>query len=176
MTYIIGTLIALVGVSAILLFGRYLRFLSSAANEYRVASRGFFASAKPLVNDDETPDDVLALIDGLNSTIYDRRSSRFLLIYLTNCRWKDDVGIHHKTMAEFFHKRPELEKPFKDMIIQWFRAVTALSPIIGRAVRLAMNEINLEKAASKISKKSRIEHCSDNNHSDFPPSIRALKA
>lgn len=162
MAYLIGILIALTGIAVVLSAHNYLKLKILMAREYGRAADGFFAAAKPLVSDDETPDEILMTIAMLSELISDRSGARKLLGFLANDRWRKIDGEKNKVFVEFFHRRPELEEPFKTAMVQWFMAVTCLSPFFGKMVRIAMDEANVERAARNVSAKARsARHCDD---------------
>lgn len=138
MSYFFGFAIATIGLGAIYSLPIYLKLNIVLAREYERATEDFYSAVKPLVSDDETPTEVLKTVGGLNELITQKRSAWFLLSYLADGRWRRiSDPERNKVFVEFFHRRPELEKSYRIALKSWFRAVTALSPLAGRAVRIA---------------------------------------
>jgi len=174
MAYVIGLLIAAIGVGVVLTVLSFFRLKAVLARQYRKSVESFFAAVKPLVSDDETPAEILKMIDTLNTSIADRRSAMMLFSCLTDSRWRHAVPNEmNKIRCEFFHRRPELERPYHEAIYCWFMAVTALSPFFGKAVRFAMDEANVERAVNTASSKVAARKRRDNNHTSRPPELRA---
>lgn len=177
MAYILGLLIAVLGVGVVLTVQSFFHMKLALSREYRKATEKFFASVKPLVSDDETPAEVLRVIDTLNKSIADGRSAMMLCAFLANGRWRHfHPSEMNKVRAEFFHRRPELERPYHEAIYSWFMAVTALSPLFGNAARFAMDEKNVERAVNSASAIVVAKSRHDNNHNACPPQLRAAGA
>jgi hypothetical protein len=173
MAYILGLLIALLGVGVVVTVQSFFRLKTALNREYRKSTDGFFDAVEPLVSDDETPVEVLELIDMMNKSITDRRSALMLCSFLADSRWRQfEPSPRNKVRVEFFHRRPELESPFHEAIYNWFMAVTALSPFFGKVVRLIMDERNVERAVNVASAKVAKRH-RDGNHNACPPQLRA---
>jgi hypothetical protein len=174
MAYFFGLIIAALGISVVFTFLNYVRMRIALAKQYRKATDNFFLAVKPLVADDETPTEILRMIDVLNKSIADRRSARMLASFLADSRWRQTrPNEMNKIRVEFFHRRPELERPFHDAVNNWFLAVTALSPFFGKIVRFAMDERNVERAVSTASARTVAKQHRDNNHDACPPEYRA---
>jgi hypothetical protein len=163
MIYVIGILIATVGIAVTFTALSYLKMNISMARQYHKAAEGFFSSVKPLISDDETPIEILKTLDALNKMLTERRSARLLLMYLADERWRrGDFAKKNKIYVEFFQTRPELEESYKMAFENWFTAVTCLSPFFGKVVRLAMDEHNVERAVTTVS--ANAEVLGNNNH------------
>lgn len=168
MSYFIATLLALLGCAAVILTLKYIEFLAARQREYGEAACEFFEAAAPLAADDETPEKILLGIDSLNQTITDRRAALSILSYIRSERWQKvdgSVAELNKVHAEFFHKRPELEQPYRRAVVGWFKAVTALSPIVGKLARFSVTAPDVEPATFRAAKRiaSKREN-SDHHH------------
>ena len=173
MSTVIGILVALTA-CAIISFGLfYVRFRAHSAAAYAEAASAFYDAAKPLATDEETPEEILSLIFGLNKTITNNSCAWHILRYLNQDRWWKDklsgASELSKVAAEFLHRRPELEGPYREMMVNWFLAITALAPFPGHLARAAMTEPGLIQAATRAAKK--IETNGDEPH--FPSTMEA---
>jgi len=120
----------------------YAVFKANSVEEYSEAIKDFYESIDPIVSDDETPIELLRLIDYLNLTISDRSIAGALLKHASRGRWSvsSAMPFDRKIATEFFVRRPELEKPYGNAVLSWFRAVTALSPLKGQLARVVIQE------------------------------------
>jgi hypothetical protein len=176
MTYATAFIITVFVCALLVAVRRYLQIKANSALEYQTATDGFFNSIKPIVDDDETPDEILDIIRGFGATITDKHIPMVFLSYLRNDRWRHpEWGLQNKILAEFFHRRPELEKSFEAALLNWFRAVTSLSPLVGAAVRTAMMEEKLKSAAVQVTAKSRQRLEFARHETQLPPHIRGAK-
>ena len=157
MSVFIGVMIIILGTTGIFAGRAYFRFKAAREKEYGKDAADFFEAVNPLISDDDTPTEVLEIIDFLNDGIMDRKSATRLFENIIKYRgWQDKCtppSEKMKILEEFFRGRPELEKPFYKMLMHWFLAVTAFSPLIGLAVRFSLPENGLEKVAIRISRK-----------------------
>lgn len=172
MSYIFALLFASAGIGLIYFVRWYARQKVVAAHEYRKATEKFYASVRPLVSDDETPAEIVDLIKYLNLTINDRRIARRLASYPLHQKWSDNYQKYNKIICEFFEARPELAQNHSDVILSWFMAVTALSPISGFAARYSIDNESMGTAAGRISRKSARNH-DENNHTPHPGAVAA---
>jgi len=158
MTTLAGLLIAFVGCAAVLGGVFFARWCAFMAREYGDATEAFFKAASPIVQDGEVPEELLQVVATLNDSLTDRRCARKLLVYLASGRWKARSSTPSALLnirSEFFHRRPELEAPFHEMAVQWFSAVTALSPLSGVLARSFMAEPEVEGAAVRTTARRR---------------------
>ena len=83
---------------------------------YEQAADRFYKSIKPLMEDADTPDELLDMIGFLNGQIVERSGARGVIYALlcssSKVRQAEGVKAIRKSLGEFFEKRPELEKPF----------------------------------------------------------------
>ena len=156
MIYVLSALLAIVGVTVVATVIGYVRLKSAEADEYRKAADGFFAAAKPLVRDDETPTEMLQIINYMNDAITDRRESRKMLSYIINERWDAEqiASSRTKMIVEFFERRPELKDSRNAMFDHWFAAITRLSPALGMLARATMSKGNVGRAVTYRASKS----------------------
>ena len=169
MIYVWGILLGLLGYAAI----RAVRAYASAwlrREKIREKSiRGFYAAMKPLVEDEDTPTELLRVLSVLNQTISDPRIVQHLLQFQGKDRWwrrESRPTTLTKTATEFFAKRPELEEPFVRAIGEWLLAVTASSPVLGRVLRVSMSRDAIPEAAEAAAGKVGRGH---GNGPDFVP-------
>lgn len=151
---IFALLLAIIGIFFVRFIKWYFTLKVKLATEYIEATEKFYASAKPLISDSETPKEVIDTIKFLNEKINDKKTVSYLFRSLSSSRMRynglsEEMKIHH----EFFAKRPELEKRFQNLVTSWFIAVTALSPLVGGACRISINSDNVEKIAANAGKK-----------------------
>lgn len=148
----IGLVIAALGSISVLTFVSYLQLRSRASTEYATAASAFFAAADTLASCDDVPSELTDALSAMNETISDRRAANGLLAYLSaEARWKDmnseSFLRRKKTLTEFFARRPELEATYHQAVVNWFLAITALSPLVGKLARVAMTEDTVEAVA-----------------------------
>jgi hypothetical protein len=157
MTVFVGVMIIILGMIGIFAGRAYFRFKAARVKEYGKDTADFFEAVNPLISDDDTPTEILEILDSLNDGIMDRKSARSLLDQIIKYRgWKDKFtppSEKMKIIEEFFRRRPELEKPFYKMLMHWFMAVTAFSPLTGWVVRFALPANGLEQVAIRMSRK-----------------------
>ena len=153
MSYLISISLTIVGILSILGLRSYLRMRVAAANEYADASRDFFNAAKPLISDDETPDEIIQVIKMLNFTIHDKNVASYLIAYPLHPKMSTKTQRFIKVSEEFFCDRRELEESYQKMFMSWFIAVTALSPIKGMAARYALANKDIHSAAARASRR-----------------------
>lgn len=145
-------LVAIMGSLAVLAFASYVQLRAKAAVEYRASATAFFDAADQLASRDDAPPELLDTVSALNDSMSDRRAAKNLLLYLSGeTRWKDSDAFlrRKKILTEFFVRQPELELVYHEVILNWFLAVTALSPLVGKLARLMMSERTLEAAATR---------------------------
>ena len=148
----------------------YISFRAECAKEYEQATEEFYRSIDPLVSDDETPVEMLELIEFLNETISDKTQANALLRHASKARWSGSrvMSYSRKINTEFLARRTELEKPFFLALMAWFRAITALSPIKGQFARIVIQEGAEPRIASELAK-SRGRH--DNHENGAIPAV-----
>jgi hypothetical protein len=116
----------------------------------RLANR-FFDKADALVSDDETPDEVLALLDSASKSIRDKSVVSILLDI-----WINEVPSHPRrrfptpTMAEFFARRPELERAFLEAMGAAMIAVSYLDYWRGRRLRAIWTAVDTERRQEEL--------------------------
>jgi hypothetical protein len=148
----ISFLIAAIGSTLVLLFASYLQLRLRAVTEYAAAAAAFFRAAETMTSCDEAPPELLDALSAMNETVSDRRAARSMLSYLSaDARWRDmnsDAFLRRKkVLTEFFERRPELERTYHEIVVDWFLAITALSPVVGKLARIAMTGDAVEAAA-----------------------------
>jgi hypothetical protein len=168
MTQVVAS-IAILAIGLIAVTGglRYLWFRVRREVSYEKATAEFYEASNPLALDKDSPFELLDLIDGLNCTITDKRMALSMLRYAFQDTWWKEKFIppSERTVVVdgFLKRRPELEASFRKMVVSWFIAVTALSPLVGAIVRFAMSGPSVEQAASRASKEST-SHRDDHFH------------
>lgn len=116
---------------------------------YEKATDRFYSSIKPLLDDDETPEEILSLLCFLNDQIVNTKGARGALIALliSDDRAEEikQVRENKKVLRAFFDRRPELEKPFIEA------ACSALVAVIlnGRGVTGILARLILKKIITK---------------------------
>ena len=150
---ILSLISASVGVAAALAVLAYTRLSATCASEQTHYSDVFFEASDKLASCDDAPSELLHVLYALNETITGTKAFPILFSYLSDqSRWlpKDkEFYVRNKALAEFFHQRPELEPLYRQVLVGWFLAVTAQSPLIGRLARFALVESAVEGAAFK---------------------------
>lgn len=161
MNYFLSFLIALSGIFLIVLLRKYLSLRAKSAHDYGKYSQEFFRSIRPLIEDDETPIELLRKLRFLNDVISDKNIA-WILVSFPMRRVDAYVQDHSKKIiTEFFVRRPELEASYFNTIAVWFLAVTALSPIPGVFARYAISEGSINSATNDVARK---KHCDDHNN------------
>jgi len=169
MSYFIAMILATIGCAIVVFTLKYIEFLAARRREYAEAASEFFDAASALAADDETPEKILRGIDSLNQTIIDRRVALSILSYVRSERWQKidgSIAELNKLHAEFFHKRPELERPYRRAVASWFKAVTALSPLIGNLARFAVTAPDVEPATFRAAKRIASKRENSDHHHD----------
>lgn len=112
--------------------------------EYERATDTFFAAARPLLQDDETPMSVIDMIDTLNRHIDDPRAARHILIAARRTSRlieSDDERLIDKEIADFTKRRQELGKQLARAIKAGFLAMSYRSRFWGPQLRLWMSSV-----------------------------------
>lgn len=156
----------------------YLHLRESARSNRRRLHHAelFFKGANTLVSDDETPEEMLRLLDSLNSTISDKDGPRILMTYLLRGRQimdNDESAKFRKIVAEFLDRRPELLDSWEQGVANWFLAISYLSWWRGPFLRSAIHNQELLGAAKRVERKSRNHDGGHFNHFHSDPARAA---
>lgn len=122
----------------------YSRWSLNRLHRYHVHARYFFEAAKPLLQDDDTPDEILKFLAFLNRRVVDQGGARALYRLLSSGQLDNlyaNVPQEAHRMREFLAARPELEKPFVIAMVHALAAMTFLSPFYGPKVRRLMSMV-----------------------------------
>jgi hypothetical protein len=106
--------------------------------DYELWSSEFFENARPLVNDQDTPDEVLDLLQFANNLLTNKRASRRLLKAILDV--DDTLGTPSETeftapLDAFFERRPELGRAFVRAMTSGLFALTFVCGRDGARVR-----------------------------------------
>ncbi len=158
-----------IAVCLALIIGARLVYLDrKRLDKYQYRVRRFYDRIKPVVDDDETPDEVLETIKFLSDQIDDPNSARLLHHVLTlepRTQWKDERS---GSQMAFFERRPELFRPFAEAVSSGLLAITYLDRWRGSRARARMMIIRRHKdLAPIVAKDFHDESDGDINH--HPP-------
>lgn len=101
----------------------------------------FFAAAKPLVSDPDTPPDVLDLLATVNDVITAKPASRLLYYTLKKQLLCPRAASVDRPFEAFFAQRPELSEPFGDACYAGLMAITYLDRRWGERSRALLAEL-----------------------------------
>lgn len=121
--------------------------------QYEIHVEIFYDAAKPLVEDDETPELVLELLKFMNEKVSDPSAARELYQIIARGRLSPvtiEVSPEGKKLQAFFKKRPELEPPFLRVIGHGLLAMTYRSMILGSKLRLWLSAIDTPKRQEEV--------------------------
>ncbi len=160
MSYLLSILIVITGVAVVMALRAYVALRAKSAVDFGKYSRSFYSDVKALVEDDETPHELLLRVAVMNETICNRKAAMVLASFPTRRIPSYSRNATAKVLTEFFVHRPELERVYHNSLGAWFLAVTAYSPLIGLVARYAISEDSIDAAATDF---VRTAHCEDGN-------------
>lgn len=146
-------MIALFAVAALaLLYGLYLlrRYDLAQLEEFEFYAKEFHEAAKPLIEDDETPEEVLHQLSKMNRILSSRTAARNFMWLIASRR--HHVGGHGPSaeVREFFRRRPELEAKFVEAMTATILAMSYRSRFWGYKLRLWFSAIETNEKKEEI--------------------------
>lgn len=160
MTYVVSFILMFIGVSLIFLTVNVLKFLRNSQQQYIESSNMFFADVRALLSDPDTPDALIERIKAMNETISDKDAAKHILRIPTEINFDDTRSAE---VEAFLRNRPELRDNYENVIVSWFVAITAISPIFGPVLRYQVTDTRSKSRAVK-----RLTSLDDHNNCGVP--------
>lgn len=117
---------------------------------YEEHAKAFHAAARPLIQDDETPEAVLDILDALNSKVSDKWAAFSFLMFLTSGPPSPETKPRIATIRAFFKTRPELEAQYVKALVSALLAMSYLGRISGKKLRLWLTTIETPEKQEEI--------------------------
>lgn len=148
MTLLVVSILAIILAPLALVASRYCSARIRDLRSRAAAAKAFYDSCKPLISDDETPDEVLDSLAFINARITDRAApSNFVHLLKTgrlaaSAVHKSDADQRFAKIQTFFARRPELEEPYDRAITEGLLAMSFNSVCHGGAIRMWLSGID----------------------------------
>jgi len=173
MTYTIA-IAAVVGGAALFFWYRFRRWDLNRLECLEWSTNEFFENAAPLIDDDETPKEILSRLKALNSLLTMPRSPFVLLHVLSSGEMmQDETAEYERRQAvidEFLNRRSELLPRFHRACAVSLFAISYKSRFLGPFIRIVLGAAGDGKRAGKVAQSvaKRGKHSSHDgfNHPD----------